>query len=132
MPDLTASDVPEVAWGDGAYRICAAFLRCGGDVSVTVRGGTGHHVGAVSLALYEPDRGSATVSTITAPGHRDDAVSARFAKELSRSLRCTVSVTAGVHIDHASQSELETLRQNCEECLRLLLERLTEGEGDKR
>lgn len=132
MPELTVSDVSEVAWGDGAYRICAVFLRCGGDVSVTVRGGTGFHVGAVSLALYEPDRDSATVSTITAPGHRDDAVSARFAKELARSLRCTVSVTVGVHIDHASQSELETLRRNSEQCLRLLLERLTEGEADKR
>ena len=127
MPDLAASDVLEAAWGDGPYRVRALFLRCGGDAAAVVRGGTGYHVGAVSLALYEPDRGSATVSTITAPGHRDDAVSARFAKELARTLRCTVSVTVGVHIDHASGDELETLRQNCEQCLRLLAERLTQA-----
>ena len=111
--------------GEGRYRVHAAGRRCGGDLAVAVLGGEREHVGAVSLALYEPERDSATVSTVTVPGHRDDAVAARFAKELSRALRCTVSVTAGVHIDGASPEEIGTLLQNAEQCLSELLARLT-------
>ena len=115
--------------GEGRYRVHAAGRRCGDDLTVAVLGGDREHVGAVSLALYEPERRSATVSTVTVPGHRDDAVAARFAKELSRALRCTVSVTAGIHVDGASPQEIGTLMQNCEQCLSELIARLT-GEAE--
>ena len=51
--------------GEGKFRIEAHARRCGNDWSVTVCGGEKHDVGAVSLAQYEPERGSATVSTLT-------------------------------------------------------------------
>ena len=107
--------------GEGKYRISAVAIRCGRDWSVCVCGGEKHHVGAVSLAQYEPDRDSATVSTLTAFTHRDDAVSARFAKALSAAFRCNVSVSVGIHVDDASPDELRLLGENSEACLKKLL-----------
>ena len=88
-----------VSYGEGKYRIEAAALRCGSDVSVTFTGGERPHIGAVSLAVYEPERDSATVSTITAYGHRDDELSRAAAKKLAAAWKCTVSASVGVHCD---------------------------------
>lgn len=97
--------------------VTARALRCGNDITVAVCGGTEYHVGAVSLAQYEPNRDSATISTLTAYTHRDDAVAARFAKELSRRFKCNVSVTAGIHIDNAHTEQINGLMDSCEDCL---------------
>lgn len=104
--------------------VTAEARRCGGDLAVVVCGGTRHHVGAVSLAQYEPERDSATVSTLTAYTHRDDAVAAQFAKELSRKFKCTVSVTVGIHIDCADDEQIKGLCASCGECLEKLKEML--------
>lgn len=98
-------------------RIRARAVCCGSDLSVSICGGEREHIGAVSLAVYEPERDSATVSTVTVFTHRDDRISARAAKRLSKTLRCTVCVSAGVHIDEPKPGELETLLQSCDECL---------------
>lgn len=99
------------------YHVYASAFFCGSDLNVSVCSGSHGHIGAVSLAVYEPERDSATVSTVTVHTHRDDRVSAAAAKRLSRALHCTVSVSAGVHIDAPTPSELETLLKNCETCL---------------
>ena len=109
------------AAGEGRFRVAVCAVPCGADWSVTVCGGELHHVGAAALAQYEPERGSATVSTITAFTHRDDAVAARFAKEIARARRCTVSVSAGIHVDGAGPAELRALQDSAAECLRALL-----------
>ena len=93
--------------GCGQYEIHATAVLCGGDLSVTLCGGTLMHVGAVSLAVYEPERDSATVSTVTVFTHRDDHLSSRVAKQLSSALKCTVTVTAGVHIDSAAPDDIK-------------------------
>ena len=112
--------------GEGKFRILARALRCGDDLCVAVCGGERHHVGAVSLGQYEPERASATVSTVTVHTHRDDAVSARFAKAIASACRCAVTVTAGIHVDDAGEAELSVLTANCEECLHALLRALEE------
>lgn len=98
------------------YHIRALAHFCGEDLNVSICGGEREHIGAVSLAAYEPERGSATVSTLTVFTHRDDRVSRRAAKFFSRTLRCTVCVSAGLHIDAPAGGELETLLENCDEC----------------
>lgn len=112
-----------------AFCVRAEALRCGNDLCVAVTGGTLPHIGAVSLAVYEPERDSATVSTVTVHTHRDDAVSAFMAKELSRALRCTVTVSAGLHVDAADAGDIAQLRENARECCRALISALTRG-GD--
>ena len=92
---------------DSIYHIRATATRCGSDWNVAVCGGSAHHVGAVALAVYEPVRDSATVSTLSVYTHRDDRVASRMAKELSRTLKCTVCVSAGIHIDHVVSLEVD-------------------------
>ena len=98
------------------YCVCARAHFCGEDLCVSICGGERAHIGAASLAIYEPERDSATVSTLTVFTHRDDRISRRAAKLFSRALRCTVCVSAGVHIDTPADGELETLLKNCDEC----------------
>lgn len=119
----------KACFGQGKYRIEAAALFCGEDVALSVWGGTGPHVGAAALAVYEPLRDSATVSVITAHGHRDDKVASHFAKAVSREMKCTVSACAGIHIDDAGAAELEELWNNSLECCAELIKALKAGEG---
>ena len=121
------TDCITAAYGEGHYRIEAAAILCGSDLSVTFAGGDTPHIGAVSLAVYEPERGSATVSTLTAYGHRDDELSRKAAKQLASALRCTVSVSVGIHIDDADEQDIRTLCENFERCQAELFEIVTEA-----
>ena len=109
------------------YHIRALAHFCGEDLCVSICGGEREHIGAVSLAVYEPERDSATVSTVTVFTHRDDRVSRRAAKFFSRALRCTVCVSAGVHIDAPAADELETLLKNCDACCAALTRAIKES-----
>ena len=115
-------DCITAAYGEGKYRIEAAALRCGSDVSVTFTGGERAHIGAVSLAVYEPERDSATVSTVTAYGHRDDELSRAAAKKLAAAWKCTVSVSVGIHVDAADRREIQLLSENFSSCQNALIE----------
>lgn len=110
--------------GTRPHIVEARATMAGKDVSVTVIGGTAPHIGAVSLAVYEPERDSATVSTVTVHTHRDDAVAAYFAKAISREMKSTVSVSAGLHIDDAREEDLAIFQKNSQDCCRELIEML--------
>jgi len=114
--------------GTGKYRVIARLERCGGDLNAVVTGGELPHVGAVALAQYEPARRSATVSVLTAYGHRDDTVAVRFAKALAAAGRCSAAVTVGIHVDGADAAAIALLRDHAEQCLAALLSGL-EGNG---
>lgn len=102
--------------GEERYRITGTALLCGQDVTLTFTGGTLPHVGAVSLAVYEPERDSATVSTICVYTHRDDQLAAESAKKAATALKCTAAVSVGIHVDDATPLELEILTKNFHEC----------------
>ena len=110
--------------GEGRFRVEAELTRCGADLLARVTGGETPHVGAVALAQYEPERRSATVSVLTAYGHRDNAVAARFAKALAAAGKCNAAACAGLHVDGAGPEEIALLRQNSETCLAQLLDAL--------
>ena len=111
------------------YEIRLTAIQCGGDLSVTVCGGTLHHVGAVALACGclpdgSPLKYSATVSTLTALDHKDDAVAKVLAGKLADVIHGNVTVTAGIHIDAASPGELKILQKNCMDACELLVQKL--------
>ncbi len=108
-------------YGKNSERIVGYAVRCGADVTITLCGGTKPHVGAVSMACYEPERDSATVSTITAYGHRDDVLSAACAKQAAKELKCTVTASVGIHVDDADAEMIERLQENCKRCFGQLL-----------
>ena len=109
--------------GGTPFAVWGTAVRCGADAAVTICGGTAH-IGAVALAVYEPQRDSATVSTVTVYSHRDDVVAALAAKRMARALRNTVTVSVGIHLDDAGPEEIRRLQENSEACCAALLEKL--------
>lgn len=116
--------------GEKKYKIDFTALRCGEDLVVTISGGEKPHIGAVSLAVYEPERDSATVSTITVYSHRDDVCAQTCAKMLSKELKCTVTCSVGVHIDNAKPIELKILFDICIEGCRKIIEHESADAGE--
>lgn len=102
--------------GEGRYTVKGTALLCGQDVTMTFTGGTLPHVGAVSLAVYEPERDSATVSTVCVYTHRDDRLASQSAKEAAAILQCTAAVSVGIHVDNAAPLELDILTENFQKC----------------
>ena len=117
----------------GKYQIKLQAIRCGSDYSVTICGGERDHVGAVALGCDESDisghetRG-ATVSILCALGHRDDKVAWWAAKYLATELKCTISVSAGIHVDNADQEEIKCLLENSKAACRQFVDRIRESD----
>lgn len=88
----------------------AQWLDEGCDIGVY--GGDQSHVGAVSLGA--PD---GTVRTLTRSGHRDNAVSERWALALTAAWHCPVCVRCGIHFDHFTKEKLPHIESACEQLL---------------
>lgn len=110
---------------DTKYEITAAACSCGRDWSVTVCGGTLHHVGAMAIAY--PSEQGVMLKTAAAPDHRDDTAAKIFAEMMSERLNCNISVSAGIHIDNASKEEIHLLLENCRQCCEQLLLEIQSG-----
>ena len=93
-----------------------------GDLSCTLTGGTRPHSGAVCLAYFS--EGKAVVQTLEAPGHRDSRPAAQAARLLCEAFRVNVSVSAGLHIDHASGSQISSLCDNCLSAVREYIQKI--------
>lgn len=117
----------EASCGEGRLRVWGTAALCGKDIQITLLGGTAPHIGAVSLAVYEPERDSATVSTVTVYSHRDDTCTALCAKKFSSGLRCTACVSAGIHVDNASADDLQALLANAERCCDMLIGQVSQS-----
>lgn len=109
------------------YEIQLYAVRCGKDLSVTICGGSGHHVGAVALASgILPDgsrpKYSATVNMLSVLDHKDYVLAQEMAAYLADRLGCQVSMTVGIHIDDAAKEEIHILHENTKNiCQKLLL-----------
>ena len=107
----------EVRIEDGRYSVYARVIRCGEDISLTVGGGEVPHIGASALAiprpsLSDPEKTSASVSVLCAPGHKEDGFVRQAAGQLAARFNCVVNACAGVHIENAAPEELKRLEGN--------------------
>ena len=103
------------------YAVHCTAVYCGKDISIAISGGTLEHIGAVALAVYEPLRNSATVSTVSVFSHRDDQIAAIIAKKISSQCKCTVTASVGVHLDNATSEDIKILQNSCIHCCDLVL-----------
>ena len=88
----------EAHLGSGRLRVWGTAVLCGKDVNIALMGGERPHIGAVSLAVYEPARDSATVSTITVYTHRDDVCASACAKLAATELKCAATAVSYTHL----------------------------------
>jgi len=114
--------------GEGKFEVFLNAVFMGRDVSVTISGGETPHIGAIAVAIPRKSlkgdgSDSASVSVICIPGHKEDELVQRTAKRLSTIWACHVTVTAGLHIDRATPSDLEILNTQIESLISELIEK---------
>ncbi len=100
----------------------AEVTICGEDLNVCIGGGGGYHIGASALAiprksLANEGNNSASVSVLCVTGHKEDELARKAALELAVAFQCKVNVTVGMHIDRATQKDIQTLSSNYEQVL---------------
>ena len=112
--------------GEGKFEVYLNAVFMGRDVAIMISGGETPHIGAVAVAIPRKSlkgdgSDSASVSVICIPGHKEDELVQTTAKRLSTMWGCHVTVTAGLHIDRATQSDIETLNKNVESLISELM-----------
>jgi len=121
----------DIKAGSGIHLVEATAVLCGPDVHVCICGGTHHHIGASALglpcpSLKDPSKLSASVSVLNVVRHKEDQLARDAAYQLTKTLGCRVSVSAGLHVDNATQEDIQKLWKNYEQVLQEVTQRLKE------
>lgn len=115
--------------GKGKYRIDAEAKCIGDAISVSVWGGTNPHIGSVVISIPRPSlikmhAMSSTSSVFNFTGHKDEVVARMISEKITSLCASNTIVTAGVHIDNMTKSELKILLANAEDLCAVLIRRL--------
>jgi len=113
----------------GRFKIQALVQRVGQDILVSMWGGTIPHIGAVGMAtprpsLRDPKKMSATSSTFTYVGHKEDAVVKRISELLASRLKTKVVVSAGIHWDDLTSREIDIIAKLTQKLSAQILKKL--------
>lgn len=110
--------------------ICLNAITVGSDLCVSVFGGDKPHIGAVALAsprvsLDDPSIPSSSASVMTISGHKEDLLARELSLVLSSQLKSVVSVSMGIHIEKATQEDIESIISAVTELGNELIEKLS-------
>ncbi len=109
------------AFGEGRYQITIeGFATAGHGLCLMMTGGDLPHNGGTvvasprikSNAKHENDR-TADLWVSCVPGHKDTEIGMPIAKLLATQLNEAISLTVGIHLDHASIEEIKLVCDNC-------------------
>lgn len=119
--------VNEISIGNNRTEIRAVVVSVDRGVNLYIGGGEEPHIGTVvicepRLSLRNDGTYSCTTSVHNFLGHKDDLLAVPIAEALCKQLRKPVVITAGIHIDNASQDEIAEFMEN----IPLLTEKLLE------
>lgn len=108
----------------GPLQIDLQCLPVGRDFQVFITGGA-EHVGATAIGVcYDRDGGGSNASTIAVSGHREDELAGSVARRLSRALKTTVAVTAGIHFENLAKEDIEEILSLVDQLTERLINRL--------
>ncbi len=115
--------------GEGRCHVWTYFFFLGEDLVVGIGGGEKPHVGALAIAeprqsRDKPGEISSTSSVITLLGHKDDIVAREAADYLAKETNRVVTVTAGIHVENATEKEISTLLENSRRVTQRIKEKL--------
>lgn len=113
----------------GRFKIQGLVQEVGQNILVSMWGGTLPHIGAVGMAtprpsLKDPKKTSATSSTFTYVGHKEDAVVKMVSERLAARLKTNVVVSAGIHWDDLTSGEIHTIAHLTQKLLDQILKKL--------
>ena len=116
---------------EGKFPVNASLQRIGEDYLLSIWGGKAH-IGAVAMAQPRPSlerasRVSATASVFCYLGHKEDDLVKRISEKMAAALNTKVVVTAGLHWDNISRSEIDQIVRNVD----TLVERILGADRDE-
>jgi hypothetical protein len=120
LPSIIAST------GRGKYRVKAEAKTIGADIIVSIWGGAKPHIGSVAVAIPRPSlkksgKMSATSSVLNFVGHKEETVTKLFSERIAARLNRNCIATAGIHIENATNEDVDSIMKNCGTlCTRML------------
>jgi hypothetical protein len=96
--------------GEGKYKVFLEEKKIGDDLIFILGGGESSHIGGV--VICEPGK---KPQIIRLKGHYDDIVLYPIAETACKKYNTKVIAVGGVHVDNASQEEIDLLVKNCKE-----------------
>lgn len=93
--------------GTGKYRVWMEKKSFDEGILLIVGGGEKSHIGGIVVA--EPEK---KPQVTRFPGHYDDIILQPLAEEACRKYHTRVVALGGIHVDNASQKEIEQLVEN--------------------
>ena len=101
--------------GEGKYKVFLKEFKNGDDLVYILGGGERSHIGGI--VICEPGK---ETQSIRLEGHYDDIVLLPIAKEACKKYNKKVVAVGGVHVDNASQEEIDLLVKNCKELVKCI------------
>ena len=101
--------------GEGRYEVWLEKQELDRGLVLMLGGGEMSHLGGA--AYVTPEGGE---DIITVKGHRDIDALLLIARGASKKYGVPVMAVGGIHIDQASESEIEILMNNCRELLKCI------------
>ena len=101
--------------GEGKYKVFLEEKKIDDDLIYILGGGERSHIGGV--VICEPDK---EPQVIRLEGHYDDIVLKPIAEAACKKYNKRVAAIGGVHVDNASQDEIDLLVKNCKELVKCI------------
>lgn len=100
--------------GVGRHMVMLTYSFIGKDLLVIITAGD-QHIGGISL------RENNSFSSMHKVGHKDDLVSKMAASLIYDKIRKDTLVICGIHLDNATQSDIDILVNNAKTCVDFFL-----------
>ena len=97
--------------GEGRTKVNLS-VHCMGDDLVLFIYNDNAHIGAVAVGEYDHKEQRTSTSVITRLGHKDDAIAQEVAHLIARQTKGPVCTIVGIHIDNATESEINRILDN--------------------
>jgi hypothetical protein len=104
-----------ITFGEGKYKVWLDKQFIGEDLVYLLGGGERSHIGGI--AVCEP---GSEAKIIRLEGHFDDIVLKPIAEEACKKYNKKVVAVGGVHVDNATEAEINILVENCKELIKCI------------
>jgi len=101
--------------GEGKYKVFLEEKKIGADLIYILGGGERPHIGGV--VICEPGN---KPEVIRLKGHFDDIVLKPIAEAACKKYKTKVVAIGGVHVDNATEKEIDILVKNCKELVKCI------------
>jgi len=105
-----------ISAGEGRYTIRLESYNVGKDMLIVISGGEEDHIGSATLIETKGH-----LQTIIKKGHQDHIISEKMANIIYDKIGKDLLVVCGIHIDDASNEEIDMLVDNAQRCVNIFL-----------